>query len=166
MQTWRTSMPAAVIALIAIGCASGSDPQEPDAAAGGVVRAGVAYAADTAIMESFPVQLAVTVTAVNAGTRTAAVTFPDGCLVLLRVYRDAARTQLVWDQGEHVGCTMALVEWRLPPGGSRTARTGASAGDILGTTLPDGHYWFGAVIRPDGQEIALPAGDADLAVAR
>ncbi|HEU5208775.1 MAG TPA: BsuPI-related putative proteinase inhibitor [Longimicrobiales bacterium] len=163
MQT--RMLPGLVLSLL-VGCTSSGDPQEPADAALLVRADGVEYSADTAVMESFPVQLRTTVTATNRSSRTIDLTFPDGCVVLLRVYRDEARTELAWDQAEHVGCTMALVEWSLAPGASRQATVQTDAAAILGTTLPDGRYWLAAVLRPEGRSVEVPAGPVDLAVPR
>lgn len=149
-----------------LGCGSSGDPQEPPSTIAAVVESGVMYSAETRIMESFPVQLATIVTATNTSTRTVDVTFPDGCVVLLRAYHDSARTRLAWDQAEHVGCTMALVQWSIAPGSSETARAVTDAARILGDDLPDGEYWLEAVLRPDGRTVTLPAGSAELAIPR
>ncbi|MGH7445037.1 MAG: hypothetical protein ACREKM_09180, partial [Longimicrobiales bacterium] len=157
---------AAIVAVAVSGCAQAGDPQEPANTIAAVLESGVAYEADTRVMESFPVQIATVVTATNTRSRSIDITFPDGCVVLLRAYSDAARTQLVWDQGEHVGCTMALVEWDLAPGTSQTARAGTGAREILGDALPDGEYWLDAVLRPDGRTVTVPAGSVQLAIPR
>ncbi len=155
-----------VAALVAAGCAGGGDPQEPGDAALLVREDGIEYAAETAVMESFPVQLATTVTATNRSGRSVRLAFPDGCVVLLRAYHDEARSRLAWSQQDHVGCTQALVEWSLPAGASRQASVRTDAAQILRDTLPDGRYWLEAVLRPNGTVVAVPAGSADLAVPR
>lgn len=167
MRAARDARQIAAIAMVAaLGCAQGGDPQEPPSTIAAVVESGVSYSADTRVMESFPVQLAIIVTATNTSERSIDITFPDGCVVLLRVYRDAARTDLAWDQADHVGCTMALVEWDIAPGSSETARAATDAGQILGDTLPDGEYWLEAVLRPDGRTVVVPAGSVELAIPR
>lgn len=147
-------------------CTRGGDPQEPTGAYSAVVESGVRYEADTRVMESFPVQLATTVTAINTTGRRVELTFPDGCVVLLRAYSDSGRTQRVWDQGEQVGCTMALVEWDLAPGEEITATARTDAAQILRDALPDGEYWLEALLRPEGRAVTVPAGAVDLAVPR
>lgn len=167
MRAARATRRIVAIATVAVlGCAQSGDPQEPPNTIAAVVESGVTYSAETQIMESFPVQLATIVTATNTSGRTVDVTFPDGCVVLLRVYRDSARTQLAWDQADHVGCTMALVEWEIAPGSSETARANTDAARILGDDLPDGAYWLEAVLRPAGRTITIPAGSAELAIPR
>lgn len=161
---WRAVTAGAVVTLAA--CAGGGDPQEPADSALLVREDGVEYTADTAVMESFPVQLATTVTATNRSGRSARLTFPDGCVVLLRAYHDEARSRLAWSQQDHVHCTAALVEWTLPAGASRQGSARTDAAEILRDTLPDGRYWLEAVLRPNGTTIAVPAGTVDLAVPR
>ncbi|MHB1169502.1 MAG: hypothetical protein ACYC28_09505 [Longimicrobiales bacterium] len=162
----HTMLRAGLAAALLFACTSNGDPQDPADSALLVRADGVDYTADTAVMESFPVQLRTTVTASNRGDRTVDLSFPDGCVVLLRAYRDEARTQLAWDQADHVMCTMALVEWTIAPGASRQASAHTDAARILGNGLPDGRYWLEAVIRPDGREVAVPAGAVDLAIPR
>ncbi len=162
----QMSLRTSFATVLLLGCAGGGDPQDPGDSAYRVRADGIDYSAETAIAESFPVQLRTTVTATNQGGRTARLTFPDGCVVLLRAYHDEARTRIAWSQAEHVGCTMALVEWSLAPGASRQAAAHTDAAQVLRDTLPDGTYWLEAVLRPDGREVAVPAGAVDLAIPR
>ncbi len=140
------------------------NPSSPPAAGAPVVEDDVEYRADMAIMESFPVQLAVRVTITNQGSEEAELTFPDGCVALLRAYRDGER---VWDQSSDIACTMALVGMTLAPGESReVGAPNVSAYEILGESLPDGEYEIRAYLRPDGDEIEVTAGMAPLAIPR
>ena len=114
------------------------------------------------IAESFPVQLGITVELENESTTPQSVTFPDGCVVLMRAYDSG--TEPVWDMGQTVACTLALVEVDLVPGESVEFKTGlVSAATILGDSLPAGEYRITAYLRP-GQIVELEAGMADLAV--
>ena len=114
------------------------------------------------IAESFPVQLGITVELENESTTPQSVTFPDGCVVLMRAYDSG--TEPVWDMGQTVACTLALVKVDLPPGQSEEFITGlVSAASILGDRLPNGEYRITAYLRP-GQIVELEAGMADLAV--
>lgn len=127
----------------------------------------VEFSADTRIMESFPVQLATDVTARNTGPTTADVVFPDGCVVMLRVYDNAQRAgKPVWDQARIAACTMAVIEVPIPGGGAELFRGGVGAGHILGDSLPDARYWLSAVLRPNRDTVEVTAGEADLAVPR
>ena len=114
------------------------------------------------IAESFPVQLRITVEIENESTTPQSVTFPDGCVVLMRAYDSG--TEPVWDMGSTVACTLAFVEVDLAPGESEEFHTGlVSAATILGDNLPNGEYRITAYLRP-GQIVELEAGVAELAV--
>ena len=114
------------------------------------------------IAESFPVQIGITVELENESTTPQSVTFPDGCVVLMRAYDSG--TEPVWDMGQTVACTLALVKVDLAPGQSEEFITGlVSAASILGDSLPNGEYRITAYLRP-GQIVELEAGMADLAV--
>ena len=115
-----------------------------------------------AIAESFPVQVGITVEIENESTTSRSVTFPDGCVVLMRAYHEG--TDPVWDMGPTVGCTLALVQVDLGPGESEEFHTGlVSAATILGDSLANGEYRITAYLRP-GQMVELDAGVADLAI--
>ena len=114
------------------------------------------------IAESFPVQLGITVELANESATQKSVTFPDGCVVLMRAYDGG--TEPAWDMGNTVACTLALVEVDLARGESQEFHVGlVSAATILGDSLPDGEYRITAYLRP-GQIVELEAGMADLAV--
>ena len=125
---------------------------------------GVTYRVKSfAIFESFPVQIGVTLEIENESTTSQSVTFPDGCVVLMRAYV-AGDTEPVWDMGGVVACTLALVQVDLAPGESKEFQTGlVSAQTILGDSLPNGEYRITVYLRP-GQIVELDAGVADLAV--
>ena len=115
-----------------------------------------------AIAESFPVQLQITVEIENVSTTSQSVTFPDGCVLLVRAYDGG--TKPVWDMGRTVACTQALVQVFLAPRESAEFHTGmVSAAAILGDSLPNGKYRITAYLRP-GQMVELDAGTVDLAV--
>ncbi len=128
----------------------------------------ISYSARTVLLESYPVQIRTWVDVRNDASTPQTVEFPDGCVVVIRAYRDAARTGApAWDQFRRVGCRMAIVPVTVQPG--ETEQIGAptvSARDVLGDSVPDGRYWLSAVIRPGGERLELPAGQADLAVPR
>lgn len=154
------------LVLAAFGCAS--DPTEgPAYGRGAEVRVeGVTYRAETQVLESFPVQLRTVVTMTNTGTAPVTLTMPDGCIVLLRAYADAAATRPVFDQRTVLSCTMALVDVRIAAGQSVQFETRSDAREVLGDRLPDGRYHLRAVVRPDGREIEVPAGVVELAIPR
>ena len=114
------------------------------------------------IAESFPVQIGITVELENESTTRQSVTFPDGCVVLMRAYDSG--TEPIWDVGQTVACSLALVEVDLAPGQSEEFTTGlVSAASILGDSLPNEEYRITAYLRP-GKIVELEAGMADLAV--
>ena len=127
---------------------------------------GVTYSVTSfAIAESFPVQIGVTVQLRNESGTSKSVTFPDGCVLLMRAYD--SRDNLAWDLGHLVDCTQSLVEVDLSPGETKEFQTGLiSAYTILGESLPDGEYRIAVYLRPNGQTVELDAGMADLAVPR
>jgi hypothetical protein len=124
---------------------------------------GIEYRGQLAVMESFPVQLAASVTLTNRSGKPRTLSFPDGCLVLLRAYRNG---NVAWDQASSVGCTLAIEEITLALGESRRLGGRATAYDVLGKDLPDGLYRIVAYLRPDGGEVEVPLGETDLAVPR
>ncbi len=138
------------------GSLSGPDPSEQ-------LIDGITYRVTSfTIAESFPVQLRITVELENESAIPRSVTFPDGCVVLMRVYDSG--TEPVWDMGQTVACTLALVQLDLAPGESQEFQVGlVSAATLLGDNLPSGEYRITAYLRP-GQIVELEAGMADLAV--
>ena len=155
-----------------IACTGASTPTSdgstpPDRAPrGGVVQDGIEYTGDVAVMESFPVQLRGNVTIANRSAETRTVTFPDGCVALLRAYRNG-ESDPVWDQSGEQACTMALVPVELAPGATQQVLTPTASGyDILGEDLPDGEYRITIYLRPDGGEVEIDAGTAALAIPR
>ncbi len=124
---------------------------------------GISYRVTSfAIAKSFPAQVRVTVEIENESTTSQSVTFPDGCVVLMRAYDGG--TNPVWDMGLTQGCTEALVQVFLAPHESKEFHTGlVSAATILGDSLPNGEYRITAYLRP-GQLVELYAGMANLAV--
>lgn len=154
----------AVVALLA-ACTTGGTPVSVESRLEDRTVGGVAYRAETLVLESFPVQLRPQVRMRNETGDDVTVTFPDGCLVYLRAYRDASRTgKPAWDQAAVLGCTAALAPVSLAAGDSTILRGPAvSAAEILGDSLPAARYFFTAVLRPESQEVELAAGEAELA---
>jgi len=141
----------------------GAQPNPDDGPRRQVTVEGVTYTAEARIAETAPPTVYVTARVQNTSSSRQDVTFPDGCVVLLRAYRDAARTGApAWDQQQGVMCTMQLVELSLAPGESREFLASARADQILGDSLPAGRYSFTAVLRPNGQAVEVPAGEGDL----
>ena len=114
------------------------------------------------VAESFPVQIGITVRIENESTTSQSVTFPDGCVVLMRAYGEG--TEPAWDMGNAVGCITMLIQVDLAPGESKEYQTGlVSAQTILGEDLPNGYYRITAYLRP-GEIVELDAGTTDLSV--
>lgn len=163
--------PVALVAIVA--CSSSNAPTSDGEPPGNgsrqrsaVIQDSIEYRADVAVMESFPVQLAGRVTITNRSEETRTVTFPDGCVALLRAYRPG-EGDAVWDQAEDLACTMALVPVELAPGATQEVSTPTASGfDILGDDLPDGEYRIAIYLRPDGGLIEIDAGTTDLAIPR
>lgn len=133
---------------------------------GAVVQDGVEYTADVRVMESFPVQLAGTMTLTNRSTETRELSFPDGCVALLRAYHPGESAP-IWDQAHEMGCTMAIVPLTLAPGESQEYQTPtSSAADILGDDHPDGEYRITVYVRPQGGVVEVEGGTVDLAIPR
>ncbi|HJU86742.1 MAG TPA: hypothetical protein VJ788_05185 [Gemmatimonadota bacterium] len=169
----RATLPIVLLALLVGGtCGGQSTPTPPDRRSGGslsgsVVRDGIEYRADVLVMESFPVQLSGRATVRNTSGTARTVSFPDGCVALLRAYRTSGGGP-VWDQAEELACTMAIVPVDLAPGEEREIPTpSASAYEILGTELPDGEYRIAVYLRPiEAGEVEIAAGTTDLAIPR
>lgn len=113
------------------------------------------------IAESFPIQIGVTVALRNQTATTQSVTFPDGCVVLMRAYRGDPTP--AWDMATDLACTLALVERDLAPGEEIEFGAGlVSAGSILGDALPSGEYRMTAYLRPGGVVLELEMGLIEL----
>jgi hypothetical protein len=156
--------PLIVTAFVLLACSNSEGPDQPlQPGSDAVIQGTVEYRASTAVMESFPVQVRTEVTLRNQRGEDITVTFSDGCVVQVEVYRDSARRDLVWDSASRFGCSMALVPVSIGAGKSTTVSAPSiSAADILGSSLPNGRYYFTAVIRPDGTTLNLDAGSVEL----
>ena len=154
-----------VVAMAAACSNTSRDPSDPGP--GGsqtLVQNNIEYRAESLFLESFPVQVVANVEITNLTGAPVTITFPDGCLVALRVYRDADRTRLAYDSSRDFGCTQALVPVTIGAGESRELSTPPiSAARILGDSLPNGTYYFSALVRPNGQQLQLRAGSGNLA---
>lgn len=163
----RRNLAALASIVLLAACSRAEEPSEPGRPmphASVRVVDGVTYAAETAILETFPVQLRTRVTLTNRGTARQQVELPGGCTVLLRAYRSADRSgSPAWDQSRQAVCTMQLLLLDLEPGESAEFQGRADAREILGDSLPAGRYYLTAVLRPNGKEVELAAGEAELA---
>ena len=156
---WLATFATILATVTQVGCQASLTGLGPGSVLIGGIRYGVT---SLTIAESFPVQIDVTVEIVNESTTSQSVTFPDGCVVLMRAYGEGADP--VWDMGDTVACTLALVEVQLAPGESEVFQTGlVSAATILGDALPNGEYRITVYLRP-GQVLELEAGRTDLSL--
>lgn len=128
---------------------------------------GFEVTADLAIMESFPVQLAGSMTFRNETDETLTL-LTDTCWPLLRAYQPG-EDEPVWDQGEEGACNLftpredevdadEAVRFESPV---------VSAADVLDDELPDGAYEMTIYFRAmGGEEIEIELGEVDLAIPR
>ena len=129
--------------------------------------AGFEVTADLAIMESFPVQLAGSMTFRNE-TDESRTLVTDECWPLLRAY-EPGEDEPVWDQIEEGACNLfAPREDEVEPGdGVRFESPVVSAADVLDDELPDGAYEMTIYFRAmGGEEIEIALGEVDLAIPR
>ena len=122
---------------------------------------------DLAIMESFPVQLAGSMTFRN-GTDDTLTLRTGTCWPLLRAYR-SGEDEPVWDQSEEGVCAQfAVREDEVDTGGAvRFDSPVVSAADILDDELPDGPYEMTIYFHPlESDEIEIGLGEVDLAIPR
>jgi hypothetical protein len=113
---------------------------------------------------------------VNAGGRPVSVEY-GSCALNLRAYRTAARTgppawrseeRQPYGGGGFYGCDAVGHGAVIAPGDS-LARFGVESPviEVLGDSLPDGRYWFTAVIELNSAASPdIPAGDAQLSAPR
>lgn len=154
----------AIVAAISAACGDGvTAPNFPAALEIAVVN-GIAYEASASFAEDAPDErIVVTVTATNETTGDIDIEF-GGCPVRLLVYRNADRSgEPAWDDAEQNGFCPAIL-WRatLSPGASQEFQATYIIREILGGSLPDGRYYFTAVLRLDVETVALKAGDLEL----
>jgi hypothetical protein len=157
----------AVILLVLTGCGGAADDPLPaprgDNTADNsseVVMESVEYTAEATLQGTV---LEVRVRLRNAAESVHDLTFPDGCVVLVRVHADASRSgSPAWDQRDHAFCTMALEMVSLQPGESHTYETSVETAELRGAGLPEGELHLTAYLRPDGGEVEVPAGSVRL----
>jgi hypothetical protein len=98
---------------------------------------------------------------------SALVTFSRDCPLLLYVYRDRARRDAAPRSGsadwQQPACGSPEQEIGMNRGQTRTLSVAVPVQDILGGTLPAGHYYFAVVVQAQRNRVFLSAGEADLA---
>lgn len=128
---------------------------------------GVAYQAETRLLEDHePPALDLRVTATNVSGRSVRLEYGQ-CSLSLRVHDNAQRSGAPVAQGGGSGyCLRYLAYKDLEPGDSLSPgefQLSVPVADILGDALPEGRYYFTAVLKVNGESVEIPAGEADLA---
>jgi hypothetical protein len=86
-----------------------------------------------------------------------------GCTALMRVYRTPERITPVWDASTGMlACPAFLARSRVTPGTPGRFSTDATPAEILGDSLPPGHYYFGALLSLNLGQFDVAAGELDL----
>jgi len=93
--------------------------------------------------------------------------FPHDCPIALYAYRDRTRRDTAPRSGaadwtQPLVCTTDQVKIMMKRGDTHPMETTVPVRDILGASLPSGHYYFAVALRTKANPIFLAAGDADL----
>jgi hypothetical protein len=169
---WKSSARVIAViltsAIIAGGCEDAAEPDLdviPECGFGGSPRPEVElwdilYRADTEVIGEAPTEIQTTVTATNTLDTEITVVWPTACEVQLRAYiRPLSWGKRVWWQIRD--CVYEHVVSYAPHETKEFHET-VTASEILGDSLPEGCYWFGAIIQPNLAWIELEAGKATL----
>ncbi|HEY7394595.1 MAG TPA: Ig-like domain-containing protein [Gemmatimonadaceae bacterium] len=97
----------------------------------------------------------------------ALIEFSRDCPITLYAYRDRGRRDTAPRSGaadwtQPLACGPDQVKAVMNRGDTRTMETTVPVRDILGASLPSGHYYFAVALRAEGNRVFLAAGDADL----
>jgi hypothetical protein len=174
-----TSLVAAValavpFTIIASGCDEDTVVEVPDEQCGWSSSRelhawGLTFRAQTEVIGEAPTTIQTIVTATNTWDSEVTLNKPwAGCDVMLRVYLDRHRDNLVWTESGYFGATnracLAIADTvTLPPGETRQfGETTLTASQILGDSLLPGCYYFEAVTWADDMAFDLGAGSAVL----
>jgi hypothetical protein len=113
-----------------------------------------------------PAQITARVTATLDYAGSALVNFSRDCPVLLYAYRDRTRRDAApragaadWSQAM---CGTQQQQVVMNRGETRTLSTTVAVGNLLGSSLPAGHYYFAVSVQAEGNRVFLSAGEADL----
>jgi hypothetical protein len=98
---------------------------------------------------------------------SALMAFSRDCPITLYAYRDRGRRDTAPRSGtadwtQPLSCGPEQVNVVMYRGDTRTIETTVPVRDILGVSLPAGHYYFAVAVRAEGNRVFLAAGDADL----
>jgi hypothetical protein len=127
----------------------------------------VTYHARTELASTSPLMVRTRVSAALTHAGGALLRYSADCPATLLAYRDRRRRDAAPRSGEPDWksprrCGPALQEMSLDRGESRTFEVRATAGDILGSSLPTGRYYFAVAVQTDQQRVFLSAGEANL----
>lgn len=161
-----------VPALVAASCgksatgpAQGPSGEFPQAGSDG---GALVVAAETRVFDD-PAVLWTVVTVRNDSDQTVDLVLSGSCPVVLRAYRDAARTApAAWDGDRLDRCAPEIAALhRIQPGDSIQAFFDAHEEEILGDSLPPGRYHLSALLRGSGAtRREIPTADVALSGAR
>ena len=153
------------IALAAgVGCTGATGPDGGFGPAEMRIDGKVQYRAHTEPSASTPGWLATTVYVRGASPGGTSVAY-SGCPVTVRMYTQPARTgQPAWDARAvpNTACTLPLLRRHLGLGEELALTALTLPREVLGDSLPSGHYYVGAVVRPNGDSLVVTAGEVDL----
>lgn len=165
---------AAPFTLIASGCDEDTVVEVPDEECGWSSNRelhawGLTFRAQTEVIGEAPTTIQTIVAATNGwDTEVTLWKRHVGCDVMLRVYRDRHRNQLVWSHWDYwdvvrTRCPAIADSVTLPPGETRQfGETTLTASQILGDSLLPGCYYFEAETKADDMAFDLGAGSAVL----
>ncbi len=127
----------------------------------------VTYHARTELASASPLTVRTRVSATLTHAGGALLRYSADCPVTLLAYRDRARRDAAPRSGEPDWksprrCGKGLQEMSLDRGESRTFEVRATAGEILGSSLLPGKYYFAVAIQTDQQRVFLSAGETNL----
>lgn len=125
------------------------------------------------VRESFPVQLGFRLVARNVADHDVGLV-TDGCGIDVRAFSGPERRgEPAWSSDPDGPCLTSPVPIVVAAGDTVLWTRDLTAADVLGDSLPDGHYWFtvalgeaSIVTSENVREVEVTAGDAELAVPR
>jgi hypothetical protein len=122
------------------------------------------WTAMPATLSDGAVHASATGTVVNANS--ALVALERNCPVLIRLYRDRARRDAAPRSGapdwSQPGCASATEKTGMVRGETKTFETAFPVREMLGSSLPSGKYYFAVLVKGDGMEMLLSAGELEL----
>lgn len=125
----------------------------------------ITYTVGTSVSPGSGASVHATVTLTHAGSSV--VEYPKACAVELVAYRsrerrDTAARSGAPDRRDSRSCVDGWQQRVLKPGQSIVLETAPLVRDILGSSLPDGTYYFAVVVHTRTRDVWLSAGSAEL----